>query len=753
MHYLHLALPTPLNQLFTYLPLANLPLPNKGTRIKVPFGRQQLVGVLVDISPNAPVEAKRLKKCLVYLDEQPLFNPQALAFLTWVSRYYHQPLGEVLSLAMPSLLRQGNALHPPQQARWQLTAAGKQATREELGRAYKQAELLGFLQEENRPLSQAQIQATGFSLALIQGLEDKQLIEKFTLAASTKAKANKAGIGLPLLDKKAVKKTNLLAEPELTLSEEQATALASLQTRLTGFSVSLLEGVTGSGKTEVYLQLIHQVLALGKQVLVLVPEIGLTPQTLARFEARFSVKLVALHSGLTPNQRLAAWRAGVEGQAQLVLGTRSAVLAPLPNLGLILVDEEHDASYKQQDTVRYQARDLAIYRAQQLDIPLVLGSATPSLESLRKAQEEKYTWLKLTQRPFAGTEPPQPKLLDIRSEKLQGGLSQPLILAMQRHLNAGNQALILLNRRGYAPVLMCTGCGWLANCQLCDAKLTYHQEPLQLLCHHCNYQALLPNACPSCQGLELLPLGVGTERLEETLAEIFPDIPLIRLDRDTLRRPTDLAAALKKIHQTSPAILLGTQMLAKGHHFPQVTLATVLNADQGLYSSDPRALERSAQLIIQVAGRAGREDKAGEVLIQTHHSDDPRLLKLCKEGYTSLALELLTERAASQWPPYAFIALLRAEAYKKEQVEELMQLLAEQANLLNQRHQLQLNLLGPSPAPMERRQGRYQMQFLLHSDKRSNLHQLANHLIAWLNNQPLARRVRWSLDIDPEDLF
>lgn len=746
MQFIHLALPTPLNQTFTYLPLANQPLPLVGTRVKAPFGSRQLVGVVLAVNSSCQLPANKLKRCLVYLDETPLFSSQDIKFLTWVSRYYHQPLGEVLSLAMPALLRQGQSLHPPQAVRWQLTATGKQAQAISLGRAYKQAELLKFLQQEQQAFTQTKLQTAGFSLALIKGLAEKSLIEEVKFTRPT------AGIGLPKLNL-AEAPTHLLTQPELVLSDEQALALTSLSQGLNEFKVSLLEGVTGSGKTEVYLQLMHLVLQAGKQVLVLVPEIGLTPQTLARFSARFNVKLVALHSGLTPSQRLSAWRQGVEGQAKIILGTRSAILAPLPNLGLILVDEEHDASYKQQDTLRYQARDLAVFKAKQLNIPLVLGSATPSLESLKKASEGSYTWLKLSQRPLNNSQPPEPKLLDIRSEKLNAGLSQPLIVAMQKHLKAGNQVLILLNRRGYAPVLMCSACGWLADCQLCDAKLTYHQEPLQLLCHHCNHQQPLPNHCPSCQSLEVFPLGVGTERLEEALAEIFPSLPLIRLDRDTLRRPADLAAALKNITQQSPAIILGTQMLAKGHHFPQVSLATVLNADQGLYSSDPKALERSAQLIIQVAGRAGRAEKPGEVLIQTHHSDDPRLIKLCKEGYSSLAKDLLAERQESHWPPFAFIALFRAEAYQKEQAEELMQLLSQQAQLINSQLELNVNVLGPTPAPMERRQGRYQMQLLLHAEKRSSLHQLASNLLAWLHNQSLARRVRWSLDIDPEDLF
>ncbi len=744
MPLIQVALATPLRRLFDYWPVAGEPLPAIGVRVKVPFGNRQMLGLVVGQVETTDLPANRIKAALAYLDTNPLFTQQHLVFLRWVASYYHQPLGEVLQMALPALLRQGQALHPPLEPRWQLTELGKQTTAASLQRAPRQAALLKLLQSTSQPKTQKNLQAEGYSLAMLQGLQGKNLIEVQKLANK------KQGIGLPHLPPDEHLPKSVLAEVPLKLTEEQQQVVQLLINKTNNFSPALLQGVTGSGKTEVYLQLIQQLLEAGKQVLVLIPEIGLTPQTLLRFEQRFNRRVVALHSAMTDKERLDAWRSAMQGRAAVVLGTRSAIFTPLPRLGLIIVDEEHDASFKQQDSVRYQARDLAVMRAKQEKIPVLLGSATPSLETLAKAKSGAYLWLHLHQRPGVGVLVPEPKLLDIRNRKLIGGFSEPLFLAMDKHLKAGNQVLVLLNRRGFAPVLMCISCGWIAGCLHCDARMTWHREPPKLHCHHCDQQQPLPLTCPQCVEGELKPLGAGTERAEETLVERYPDIPVIRLDRDSVRNRNDLASKLEQIAIQRPAILLGTQMLAKGHHFPDVTLATLLNADHGLYSSDPRAMERTAQLIIQVAGRAGRAEKPGEVIIQTHHSDDPRLEKLCVEGYEALALDLLEERQQINWPPYAHLAILRAEAPKTEQVEALMRLLAVQANLINQEA---VTLLGPVPAPMERRQGRYHMQLLLHSKQRAPLHRLIAQLLSWLEPSPEARRVRWSLDIDPDDLF
>ena len=744
MPLIQVALATPLRRLFDYWPVAGEPLPTAGVRVKVPFGNRQMIGLVMGQVEISDLPTNRIKAALAYLDTKPLFTQQHLDFLSWVASYYHQPMGEVLQAAIPALLRQGQNLHPPQEPRWQLTEVGKTTPLTELQRAPRQAELLKLLQASGQPKTQKALQAEGYSLAMLQALHTKNLIELQKLATKTQ------GIGLPQLPPDDHLPKSVLAQVPLRLTDEQQQVMHTLNSKLDTFSPALLQGVTGSGKTEIYLQLIQQLLEAGKQVLVLIPEIGLTPQTLKRFEQRFNRRVVSMHSAMTDKERLDAWRSAMQGRAAVVLGTRSAIFTPLPKLGLIIVDEEHDASFKQQDGVRYQARDLAVLRAKQENIPVLLGSATPALETLAKAKDGAYLWLHLRQRPAQGVEVPEPKLLDIRNRKLFGGFSEPLLLAMDKHLKADNQVLVLLNRRGFAPVLMCTSCGWIAGCLHCDSRMTWHREPPKLHCHHCDQQQPLPVNCPQCIEGELKPLGVGTERAEETLVERYPDIPVIRLDRDSVKNRNDLAAKLDQIARLRPAILLGTQMLAKGHHFPDVTLATLLNADHGLYSSDPRAMERTAQLIIQVAGRAGREEKLGEVIIQTHHSDDPRLEKLCVEGYEALALDLLEERQKINWPPYAYLAMFRAEAPKTEQVEALMRLLAQQANAINQEN---IALLGPVPAPMERRQGRYHMQFLLHNKTRAPLHRLVAQLLHWLESSPEARRVRWSLDIDPEDLF
>ncbi|SFX32565.1 primosomal protein N' [Marinospirillum alkaliphilum] len=747
MPLIQVALPTPLRRLFDYWPVAGQPLPQPGVRVQVPFGNRQLVGLVMGQVQQSDVASGKIKAALAYLDQQPLFDTSHLALLNWVADYYHQPIGEVIQAALPALLRQGQALHPPQEPRWQLTEEGRQAQATELVRAPRQAALLRHLQAAGQPLTQKKLQTEGFTPAMLQGLKSRGWIEPLQLGHKPR------GIGLPDLPVVDHKPKSVLAEVPLRLTAEQQQVLEQLLAHQKGFHPSLLQGVTGSGKTEVYLQLIQRVLEQGQQALVLIPEIGLTPQTLSRFQHRFNRRVVALHSGMTDRERLEAWRAAAEGKASVVLGTRSAIFVPLPRLGVILVDEEHDASFKQQDGVRYQARDLAVLRAKRQQVPVILGSATPSLESLAHARKGDYQWLHLRSRPGADVKLPIPRLLDIRNRRLNGGFSEPLLQAMQRHLDAGHQVLVLLNRRGFAPVLMCPSCGWIAGCLQCDARMTWHREPARLHCHHCDARQPIPQQCPKCEHPELVPLGAGTERAEETLQARFPQMPVIRLDRDSVRNRNDLDLKLDQIARQTPAILLGTQMLAKGHHFPAVTLATVLDADHGLYSSDPRAMERTAQLLIQVAGRAGRAENSGEVIIQTHHSDDPRLERLCVEGYEALALELLEERRRSQWPPYGHLALLRAEAHRREAVETLMLCLAEQARHLKAEDADPLTLLGPVPAPMERRQGRYHMQLLLHSVKRAPIHRMLARLLPWLEGLPEARQVRWSVDVDPDDLF
>ncbi|MDQ2695178.1 MAG: primosomal protein N' [Pseudomonadota bacterium] len=532
------------------------------------------------------------------------------------------------------------------------------------------------------------------------------------------------------------------------LNPHQTAAVAAVGGALDRFAVFLLDGVTGSGKTEVYLRIVEAVVQRGRQALVLVPEIGLTPQVLARFQDRLPGPLAVLHSGLTDRERLDAWLLARDG-APVVIGTRSAIFTPLPAPGVIIIDEEHDGSFKQQDGFRYSARDLAIVRARRANIPVLLGSATPSLESLGNVLRRRYRRLRLPQR-VGNAEEPAIELLDVRRQPMQEGLSAPLVSRMQDHLRRGGQVLLFLNRRGFAPTLICHECGWVAQCRRCDARLTLHLGRRRLLCHHCGQERPVAAACPDCGSIDLRPLGQGTERLEKHLRQVFPDLGIARIDRDSTRRKGSLESLLADIHSGGRRILIGTQMLAKGHHFPDVTLVGVVDADQGLFGADFRAGERMAQMILQVAGRAGRADKPGLVCVQTHHPDHPLLQRLVAEGYPAFAAAALEERRQARLPPYACQALLRAEAAQREEAHDFLQQALDQGLELRPPG---VELLGPVPAPMERRAGRYRAHLLVEAQQRAPLHRFLDRWLERLTALKAGRRARWSLDVDPWDLY
>ena len=534
-----------------------------------------------------------------------------------------------------------------------------------------------------------------------------------------------------------------------TLNPAQQHAVDAILERYDRFSPFLLDGVTGSGKTEVYLTLIEHALSRQQQALVLVPEIGLTPQLVDRFRQRFPVPLAVLHSGLSDRERLTAWQLARTGMAPVIIGTRSAIFTPLPRPGLIVVDEEHDASLKQQDGFRYSARDLAIWRARQLDIPVVLGSATPSLESLLNVEQKRYQRLDLPERTGVAR-PPGFSLIDIREQRLEDGLSAPLLKRMQEHLDANGQVLLFLNRRGFAPTLMCYGCDWVAECRRCDARMTWHQRDNRLHCHHCGSQRPVDRVCPSCQGTELHPVGQGTERVEQALAEHFPEFEYIRIDRDTTRRKGELDRLLERARTGASRILLGTQMLAKGHHFPDVTLVGILDADHGLFSTDFRASERMAQLIVQVAGRAGRHERPGEVLIQTCHPEHPLLQLLITQGYPAFARAALAERNMAGMPPVTSMALLRAEAPAADTAMGFLAAIQERISKIGLPG---IDVWGPVPATMERRAGRFRAQLLLQAKRRGDLQRLLSTLVRQLEQTREARQVRWSVDVDPVDTY
>ncbi|MFC0709362.1 primosomal protein N' [Azorhizophilus paspali] len=734
---LRLALPSPLRRLFDYhappgVPTARL---RPGVRLRVPFGRREVVGVLVELSEHSEVPPDKLKAALELLDPCPLLLPSLLRLCRWTAHYYQHSLGDTFGWALPALLRQGEPAERCQERWWHL-ATDARPDDPRLARAPRQREALQTLAQHPHGVPQALLGKLRLNKASLD-----LLLAKGLLRTEIRHHAPRERHGSWLL------------QAELPLNDEQREAVEAVRAGFGGFNAFLLAGVTGSGKTEVYLQLIHQVLEAGRQALVLIPEINLGPQTLERFTRRFNARVALLHSGIGDRERLDAWLAARDGEADIVIGTRSALFTPLKHPGLIIVDEEHDASYKQQEGLRYHARDLAVVRARQEEIPVLLGSATPSLESLHNAHAGRYALLRLRQR--AGqARPPRFLRLDVKSRSLDAGISPPLQQAIARTLAAGQQVLVFLNRRGFAPTLLCHDCGWIALCPRCDARMTLHQRQRELRCHHCGHSERQPTACPQCAQVDLRPVGAGTERAEERLATLFPDHPVLRIDRDSTARKESLSRLLATIHRGEPCLLVGTQMIAKGHHFPRVTLVAILDADGGLFSADFRASERMAQLIVQVAGRAGRAEEPGTVIIQTHLADHPLLVQLAEQGYFAFAEQALAERRAAGLPPFAHLALLRAEAHRPGQAEDFLEQAADEARQLLATLQLSsLELLGPVPAPMERRAGRHRAQLLLQAFGRAPLHRLLGPWLVALERLPGTRTVRWSLDVDPIDLY
>ena len=729
--FFRIAIPTPLRRHFDYLAPANMQqkLPQPGTRIKVPFGRQTLIGILLEIVDKTDVPSQKLKPFIDILDEQPVFNAELLLLLRWCAQYYHHPIGEVMQNALPVKLRQGASTHIKGIRRWQLSPEGKQVELASLKRAEKQIALLNELHASPSGLTDSQLTAQHVGWRpVMKRLQEKGWVVTREENALPVASARKTAP---------------------TLNDNQRHAIERILQQHDQFAVYVLEGITGSGKTEVYLQVIEKIIAQGKQALVLVPEIGLTPQLLERFLQRLTGRIAIMHSGLNDEERLQAWLHTQAGSADVIIGTRSAVFSPLLRPGVIIIDEEHDLSFKQQDGLRYSARDIAVKRARDLNIPIVLGSATPSLETLYNAFQSRYETLLLPER-AGNAKPPTIQLLDVRSQKMEHGLSAQLLQKIKEHLQRDSQVLLFLNRRGFAPVLMCHECGWHALCPRCDAHMTLHQNNARLRCHHCGTEQRQPSACPACQGKELLQMGYGTERIEEALTEIFPDYQIIRIDRDSTRRKGSMQKLLKEIQHGARQILIGTQMLAKGHHFPNVTLVGMLNADYGLYSADFRASEKMGQLILQVAGRAGREEKKGEVLIQTHHPDHPLFAPLIAHDYPAFAKTLLEERQQTEFPPFSHLALLRAEAVDQQSP---MQFLEQARQLLEQFQPGEVIIMGPFPALMERRAGRYRAQVLIQATNRKALQSLLSRTIYQVENTNMAKKVRWSIDIDPQDLM
>ena len=707
------AVPRPLAGSFDYLchePVA------VGARVRVPFGRGQVIGVVVAVAPDA-LDDGSLKTVARVLDDAPLLDAPLLQLLHFAARYYQHPLGEVVQAALPKLLREGRAATRELQRSWRITAAGRAALAGRLGD--KQAAVLTAL-SEGEQLEAALRAAHHCTAGWLRDLEKR---------GWTEACAHWQG---------------LAAAPAAapTLNAEQTAALAALPD--SGFTATLLDGVTGSGKTEIYIRWIERLTADGGQVLLLVPEIGLVQTLAARLAARLGERIAVHHSALADGARLEQWLAVRAGDAQVLVGTRSAVFAPFAALRAIIIDEEHDAAYKQQDGFRYHARDLALKRAQQAGVPILLGSATPSLESYHQVWRGHWQHLRLTARAATST-PPAIHLENMDGAAASGGLSHELIRTMRRTLAAGGQTLLFLNRRGYAPLLRCDACDWHAACDACDAPLTVHTATHQLQCHHCGRQQALPTRCPACHSDSLHMLGLGTQRLEQSVARQFPQARLLRIDSDAYSTSRQFEAALAQVQAGAVDIILGTQWLSKGHHFPRLHLAAVVDADQALYSLDYRGEERLAQLLVQVGGRAGREGE-GQIWIQTRQPQHP-VFTVLNAPYADTARRLYEQRAQAELPPHrAQVALLarHSDAARALQTLAFTRDGAQQAGI-GQNWQW----LGPAPAVMPRKDGQHRAHLLVQADSRAALQKELPQLTAWLHAQGKAFRVRVAVDVDP----
>jgi len=727
------AIAVPLSRVFDYLPVGHISAYQTGCRVLVPFAGREVVGVVIG-QGQPTVDISKVKSVEQLLDPLPQITPEIVELVEWAASYYHHPLGEAWATALPVAMRKANFKTPKEPVVYRPTDAGGRDCSNLLKRAPVQAGLLAFLVDSPLPRSAAEcrLHDAGWSAPMKQ-LIDKGLVE--TLRS-----------GLPAeLARERVKRS-----PEL--NPEQASASSAIKKNLHHYYAQLLYGVTGSGKTEVYIDAAKPVIEAGNQVLILLPEIGLTPQLLSRLQSALACRVEVSHSGLNDSERLLAWQAAASGKASVLIGTRSAVFTPMPRLGLIVVDEEHDGSLKQQDGFRYHARDLALVRARSAAIPVVLASATPSLESLHNAGKGQLQLHKLEQRAGAATGPGL-SLLDSRSAHTENGVSSELLASMGEVLRRGEQVIIFINRRGFAPVLMCEACGSMTDCNHCDAHMTIHAQSQSLRCHHCGANRAIPRTCMHCEATELLHVGVGTERVDEYLSEKFPDYKVLRIDRDTTSRKGELQRHLAMAASGEAQILVGTQMLAKGHDFPNVTLVGILDADQGLFSADFRSIEQMGQLIVQVAGRAGRAEKPGRVIVQSRSPDHPLLQTLLQNGYGSFTDNLLTERKDACWPPYVHIALLRSDSAVQGEARTFLQRVKDWLDMSRDERLQQINVMGPADAPMERLGGRYRAQLLLVCESRRPLHQLLATLRPMLEKNPAARKVRWSLDVDPHDML
>ena len=725
MTFAQVALDLPLATVFDYF-APTLESADIGRRVIVPFGKTQRVGIILDRSETTELAAKQVKPIVSIDYASPRLSAGDLALLRFASDYYHHPIGQTIFSALPPAFK---LINPPRQRaaakHYLLTPEGVKNARETIAkRALAQQKLIAALSSG---------QSISFEALRVVNRAAPRLLREWQALGWIEASE--------------------IADPEISASQgeifnvnaEQQTAVETIGATFGTFQCHVLHGITGSGKTEVYLQAVQRVLVRGEQALILVPEISLTPQLEARFRARFpAIAQVSLHSALGNSARYSAWRAAAQGNAQIVLGTRLAVFTPMPKLGLIVVDEEHDASFKQQDGLRYSARDLAVYRANAEKIPIVLGSATPSLESWAHAHRGHYHLLTLNRRAHQQAALANVKLIDTRVNKAQDGLTENLKKAIAKRLSHGEQSLIFINRRGYAPVIHCRSCGWMAGCPRCSTRLVFHLKKRPLRCHLCGHVEAAPEHCPQCGNVDLRPIGEGTQRVETVLSQYFADAKILRLDRDSVANKNAWQQHLTTIASGGADILVGTQMLAKGHDFPKLTLVGMINVDSGLYSTDYRAAERTFALVMQVAGRAGRAEHPGEVLIQTEFPEHPLFRAAVKQDFAGYAATLLNERRAAVFPPFIYQALLRMEAIQVDVVAEF----SKRAKHIADHLQSKVTIYQPVEANIQRIAGKTRYQIVVQSESRSALQ---NFLCDWREKlgEITERKVRWSIDVDP----
>ena len=722
---LKVALDVPLDRLFDYLDGGFSV--QVGQRVVVPFGRRNVVGVVIEKSDSSEFALEKLKTIIQVFDDELAIDSSTFSLLKFCADYYQYPFGQALLASLPTRLRQTEPAVSRKQYLYSLTPEGVGAD----------LDLIPARQSVQRKIFAALKQSTLSESALKEiSASWRQAIEAFRVQGWVHAEQVLAGF-----------KSAMQAAPPPPLNDEQKVAVNAVTEAANTFKPFLLHGITGSGKTEVYMQILQQTLADNDgQALVLVPEINLTPQLEARFRNRLPhLPLVSLHSNLGESERLQNWRLAQSGQARIIIGTRLAVFTPIPNLKIVMVDEEHDGSYKQQDSMRYHARDVAMVRAQRSKVPIVMGSATPALETWHNAQSGKYTLLSLHSRAVAQSALPNIRCIDTTKQESTNGLTQVLVHAMRERLAKGEQSLLFINRRGYSPVLLCSACHWIAPCMRCSSRLVVHLKQGRLRCHHCGHEQKIVRQCPSCGNADLHPTGHGTQRLEETLKALFPEARIQRVDRDSTSRKEALNDILTAVHDNEIDILIGTQMLAKGHDFPNLTLVGVIDTDSALFSPDFRAAERLFAQLMQVSGRAGRAEKPGEVLIQTAFPSHHLFNALRTQDYPAYAQTLLQEREMAQFPPYCYLALIKAESTQYREVEQFLNFAFELARQLSD----QVLTYDPMRAQMEKLKGMERGHILMQATQRGALQKLLAALTPQLRASKLAAKVRWNIDVDP----